>query len=191
MASNGNLTPAQELFAQHVGHGKSQAEAYRIAYPKSAKWKDEAVWVAASKLMANAKVSVRVKEIKAQVSQTLTISLERTLQEIARLALFDTRKLFNPDGSLKPIHELDDDAAAAIASIEVEEINVGSGEERKTIGYTRKVKVWDKNPALEKLMKHLGGYEKHNEQKANPLAELLAQLGGNVLGVAKTGEGEK
>ena len=39
-----SLTPKQEKFAQEVASGKSQADAYREAYPKSKKWKDETLW---------------------------------------------------------------------------------------------------------------------------------------------------
>jgi len=45
------------------------------------------------------------------------------------------RKLFNTDGSLKLIHELDDVTAAAIASIEVDEIKADGvviGQVKKT-----------------------------------------------------------
>lgn len=191
MASNGNLTPAQELFAQHVAAGKSQAEAYRNAYPKSGTWKDEAVWVAASKLMANAKVSVRVKELQEKHAAKFDITAERVLLEIARIAFFDPRKLYYPDGSPIPINLLDDDTAAALAGLDIHEEYEGTGKDRKFIGYTKKYKVSEKNAALEKLAKYRGLYELDNKQKTNPLAELLSQLSGNVLGVAKAGEGEK
>lgn len=61
------LTPREEKFAQGVADGLSQAEAYRQAFPNSAKWKDEAVWVNASKLMA--KVSLRVEELRAELAK--------------------------------------------------------------------------------------------------------------------------
>jgi hypothetical protein len=47
---------------------------------------------------------------------------------------------------LKAVGELDDDTAAALSSLEVEEGDVT----------TRKVKFFDKNAALEKAIKHLG-----------------------------------
>jgi phage terminase small subunit len=191
MASNGNLTPAQELFAQHVAAGKSQAEAYRTAYPKSVKWKDSAVWCNASKLMADTKVSQRVEELKAKHATKFEITAERILLEIARIAYFDPRKLYHPDGSPIPINELDDDTAAALAGLDIHEEYEGTGKDRKFIGYTKKYKVSEKNAALDKLAKYRGLYELDNKQKTNPLAELLSQLGGNVLGVAKTGEGDK
>jgi hypothetical protein len=47
-----------------------------------------------------------------------------------------------------------------------------------------KYRCWNKLDALEKAMKHLGLYEKDNDQQANPLRELLDSLGGAVIGVS-------
>lgn len=63
------LSPQQETFAQAVAGGKSQAEAYREAYPKAVKWKDETIWTAASRLMANTKVCIRVEELRAELAK--------------------------------------------------------------------------------------------------------------------------
>jgi phage terminase small subunit len=68
------------------------------------------------------------------------------LQELFRLASFDPRKLFHSDGTVKNIHELDDDTAACIGGVETQTDTNGT--------VTRKVKIWDKNSALEKLGKH-------------------------------------
>jgi len=46
-----DLTPKQEKFAQSVASGKSQADAYRMAY-NAENMKDETVWARASELMA-------------------------------------------------------------------------------------------------------------------------------------------
>lgn len=64
-----SLTHQQERFAQEVASGKSQAEAYRIAYPKSLKWKPDSVWNKASELMRNVAVSARVEAIKAELAE--------------------------------------------------------------------------------------------------------------------------
>lgn len=182
--SDKKLTPAMELFAQHVASGESQAESYRLAKPQSRKWKDATVWKRASEWMALGKVQGRVKEIQASYADRLAISHERVLKEIARLALFDPRRLFNDDGSPKPINELDDDTAAALAGLDVHEEYEGHGDDRVFVGYTKKYKIADKNAALEKLAKHLGLYREDNRQKTDPLRELLQSLGGNVMGVS-------
>ncbi len=58
------------------------------------------------------------------------ITQDRVLQELARIAFFDIRRLYRADGSMKDPCELDADTAAALASIEVkEELERGGGED--------------------------------------------------------------
>lgn len=63
-----SITSQQEAFAQAVASGKSQSDAYRSAYPKSVKWKPEAVWAQASRLMAGSNVSARVSAIRNELA---------------------------------------------------------------------------------------------------------------------------
>lgn len=181
-----SLTPSQENFAQHVASGKNQSESYRQAYPKSKMWKEEAVWSQASQLMANGKVALRVAELQKIQAARLAITSDRVLKEVAAIAFFDIRRIFNEDGSLKKVFELDDESAAAIASIESIDIG-GDGQ----LVISKKFKASDKNAALEKLMKHLGLYEIDNTQKKDPLAELLAALGGNIVSPSKDFSGDE
>lgn len=159
-----SLTPQQEKFAQGIASGKTQANAYREAYPKSLKWKDETVWREASKMAGNPKVSTRVQELREEVSRAAQVETVQVVKELARIALSDVRKVFNEDGSVMHPREFDDATAAAVASIEFDPEG----------GF--KIKLWDKNSAADKLMKHLGGYERDNKQKTDPLSELLKAL---------------
>jgi phage terminase small subunit len=79
------------------------------------------------------------------------ITQDRVLKELGRLAFLDIRKAFNSDGSLKPIHELDDETAAAIAGLEVSEIMAGEN----SIGSLKKIRLSDKKGALELIGRHL------------------------------------
>ncbi|MDO4721416.1 MAG: hypothetical protein Q4A78_12190 [Peptostreptococcaceae bacterium] len=58
------LSSKQELFVQEIIKGKSQREAYYIAYPKSKKWKVQNVDSRASNLLKNTKVLARYQELK-------------------------------------------------------------------------------------------------------------------------------
>jgi len=57
----------------------------------------------------------------------------------------------------------------------------GSGSQ--LIGHTKKVKLWDKNQALDKIMRHLGAYKRDNEQKVDALTALLQQFWAQKPGV--------
>ena len=86
---------------------------------------------------------------------TLEITADRVLQEIAKLAFLDPRKLFNADGSLVPIHELDDKTAMSIAGLEVNELFEGDGEQKHAYGLQKRVKIADKGQSLERLGRYL------------------------------------
>jgi hypothetical protein len=66
------------------------------------------------------------------------------------------------------IEDLDNDTAAAIASLDVISNEDGSRH--------YKYRFSDKSKSLDALEKHLGLYGKHNEQKATPLADLIKSL---------------
>jgi len=82
------------------------------------------------------------------------IDPDRALREGARVAYSNVRALFDDNGNLKPMKDWPEDAAAAVAGIEVVKRNVDSGDGK--IDDVIKVKLWDKVRALEMLFKHLG-----------------------------------
>ena len=66
------LTTKQERFVQELIKGKSQRQAYRIAYPSSKEWKDEAVDSKASTLFKNDKVRQRYDELYKKTEEKIT-----------------------------------------------------------------------------------------------------------------------
>jgi phage terminase small subunit len=113
------------------------------------------------RLVGKSRVAAAIKVGQEKLQRRLEITQERVLQEMARLAFFDVRKLFNENGSLKKPHELDSDTAAAIASLDLNE---------------QKIKSFGKPEALRDLAKHLGLFEKDNAQRTDPVRELLALI---------------
>lgn len=126
-----------------------------------------------SRLLKDVKISELLESRRAEVCEKLEISTERVLKERARLSFFDVRKLFDSNGAPIPIHELDDDSAAAIAGFEFVEQFEGHGEDRKFVGYLKKYKLSDKGASLTALEKHLGLYQKDNEQIGSGIAEAI------------------
>jgi phage terminase small subunit len=143
------LTPKQQRFvSEYLIDLNGKQAAVRAGYsPKSAEFQ-------ASKLLADSKVSQEVAKGKAEQLQTAGLSATRTLEEMRRLAFSDVRKLFDADGNLKPLHLLDDDAAASIASLEVVKKNLAAGD--GVTDTVHKIKTWDKTRNLEMLAKHFG-----------------------------------
>lgn len=60
------LTPQQEVFAQRVAEGKTQADAYLEAYPASRKWQVTSVYTQAAVLMNDRHVANRVADLRRQ-----------------------------------------------------------------------------------------------------------------------------
>ena len=79
---NNRLTDKQEKFIYAIMDGKSQREAYRQAYPKARKWKDASVDVAASQLLNNNKIIIRLEELKKIKKEKIKWTRERALNEI-------------------------------------------------------------------------------------------------------------
>jgi phage terminase small subunit len=78
----------------------------------------------------------------------------RVLQEIARLAFVDARKLYDEHGQLRPVQTLDDDTAAAVAGLDVSETWSGDGDEC-SLTRTKKLRLWSKTDNLKLLAQHL------------------------------------
>lgn len=93
------------------------------------------------------------------------------LRELAGIAFFDIRRLFNDDGSLKRVQDLDGATAAAIASIEVVEIGPGG-----QLELGKKFKSPEKLKALDLLGTHLGMFAKKADDAPDPLRKALAQM---------------
>jgi phage terminase small subunit len=77
--SDSMLTPKQELFVQSIIKGMSQADAYRTAYATK-NMSDKTIHEAASRLMADSKVSARVKELREQVDKETIMSAQKRLE---------------------------------------------------------------------------------------------------------------
>lgn len=98
------------------------------------------------------------------------ITQDRVLEELARLAFSDIRKLYNANGELLRPEDWPDDVAASVASMEVVTKNLGEGE----VEYVAKVKTWDKTRGLEMLGRHLKMFTDKVEHDLAPgLAERL------------------
>ena len=123
------------------------------------------------KMLKHPHVVLMLEQRQAELARKFELTTEGVIRNLAQAIYFDPRKLYHPDGSLKDITELDDDAAMALASCDVFEEYAGTGERRALVGHTKKLKWIDKNSAREQAAKILGLYKKDNEQ---PNAEIAA-----------------
>lgn len=145
------LTPKQQRFVLEYLVDLNATQAYLRAGFKS---KPTSARVQSLRLLANPNIAAAIEEAKKARSQRTEITADRVLQELARIAFFDIRKLYNADGTMKKPTELDDDTAAALVGIDIQESTVG-GEDGGVI-VTRKAKVIERTGALTLAMRHLG-----------------------------------
>lgn len=78
-----NLTAKQEAFCQGIADGLGQADSYRAAYDAE-DMKENSVYVQASKLMKNPKISQRIAELKSQVQEKQLWSREMSVKALVQ-----------------------------------------------------------------------------------------------------------
>jgi phage terminase small subunit len=95
----------------------------------------------------------------ADLATRVGITAEMVLRERKRIAFFDPRKLLDSEGNPKPIQDLDDDTAAAIAGLDVVQMSGGEAIPG-VISLVKKYKLAAKDTSLAALEKYLGLNEK-------------------------------
>lgn len=146
---------AIETFCQAIMSGKTQSDAYREAFPKSQKWKNEAVHNKAYEFAQLGEVRVRLEELARQQASKYEQDVGKIMDVLRSIAFSDPRKLFDEHGKLKPLKEIPEDVLCAVSSIEVD----GNGKMRTRVLSNvermraldllgRFYKIWSENHSL-------------------------------------------
>lgn len=155
------LTPKQEKFCTEYVRLGSAAEAYRSAYDVGADTLPKTVWEQASRVMGTEAVAQRIMEIQAAAAERAEITVAQTLRELGKIGFADIREAFDDDGRLLAVKALPDSISAAVQSIDVVRRNITSGDGETDLVY--RIKLWDKNSALEKIGRHLAMFVERQE----------------------------
>ena len=166
------LTPKQEKFCLVYIETGNASEAYRQSY-NTAKMKPETVNRTAKQLLDNRKISARLDELRAELKQRHVVTIDRVLEEYAKLAFYDARKLFDDNGAVLPLSQWPDDEAAAIGGLEVAETGLGDGD---ALGVVKKLKLIDKRGALDSLARHLGMFVDKKEVSVVQPPKIIVEL---------------
>lgn len=144
------LTPQQRLFAHEymIDQNATQA-AIRAGYS------ERSAPQYAHELLKTPKVKELVDQLSSERLERLKVSSDDVLRELLFIAKSDLRKLFDENGALKQTYDWPDEIAASVSSLDIEDLFEGYGQDRTQIGYTKKIKLWDKTKALELLGRHL------------------------------------
>lgn len=173
------MTPKQEAFCREylIDLNGTQA-AVRAGYSKRTA-NEQAV-----RILANVSVRSRIEELMRERNSRVEITADRVLKELARIAFFDIRKLYDDSGNLKNPKDLDDDTAAALVGIDIQETTIG-GDDGAPVITTRKAKVIERTGALTLAMRHLGMLtDKLEVNDVTDRAEIMRRKRAERLGKA-------
>lgn len=142
-----------ELFAQKVAKGSSSSRAYADVYGGDVA--DESTRGNASRLRSNEIAALRIEELQREAAEKCTVEIAEVIRELRLLGFADIGRAFKEDGTLMNPPDMPEAVRRAIAGFEVVEEFEGSGPDKLQIGYTKKVKFWEKTKAIELLGKYL------------------------------------
>ena len=135
--------------------------------------------VTACRLLKDTKILAEINKRSAEQTTRLQITSDRIMQEYERLALLDPLDLFKPDGSLKDLADIPEDARRAIGGIDIrqlKDIEIPGGVIAASI---HKIKLVDKKGALDSLAKILGMMKDR--------VEITGEITlGKLLGISKS-----
>lgn len=149
-----------------------------------ADYSEKTAYSQGQRLLKKVEIQSAIQERMNGRSNRTQITADEVVLQLARMGMSDVRKLFTPDGRLKAVHDLDDDTAAAVQSIEViTKMIPGHEGEEPEVEYLHKIKMIDKIRPLELIGKHMGKQlgqwaEKHEHEHnaGKSLADLLNEV---------------
>jgi hypothetical protein len=100
------LTSQQEKFCRLVAEGASQASAYREAYPKSQKWKENSVMCESSKLMRHTHISHRVNVLKEELNRKSLWTREEAVNILKSLLHDDSCRKNDIINAIKELNKM-------------------------------------------------------------------------------------
>lgn len=152
------LTHKQVIFChEYMKDLNGMAAAVRAGYSEKSAKSD------ASIMLKYPHVKKYVDKLVKQKIKASKITAQTILLELEKLAFYDTKNFFDDEMNVKPVHDLGQ-KSKAITTIETTTYTDVLGQSTKTFKY----KMTDKIKALELMGKHLGFFEKDNEQKTTP-----------------------
>jgi phage terminase small subunit len=118
-----------------------------------AKYSEKTARQIAANLLSKVYILGRINELLEERRQRIIVKQDRVVYELAKLAFSDIRNYTDEDGSID-LSKIDDFNSQCIQEI-TEDITTGGSEDRPWEKVKRKIKLYDKQKAIEMLGKHL------------------------------------
>lgn len=169
------MTPKKERFCKEYVIDLNGAQAaIRAGYStKTAKEQ-------AARLLTNVNVQARVKELQGAIGKRLDITAEKVVQEFAKIGFSNIQDYIEAGNEVMDLKTIEPEKAAAVESITRSVTEFGSG---ASAGTKTKLtfKLHSKVSALENLGKHLGIFEKDNNQQAGNVIRVRFEDDGDNI----------
>lgn len=124
---------------------------------------------AAYQLLGKTWVKAYVSKLKRDLQKKTAITAERVIAEYAKIAFADIKDIFDENGNIKNISDLQNIITASISEVSTNSTKIGDEE----ILIRRAYKFHSKVAALDALGKHLGIFEKDNKQKGEAINTVI------------------
>lgn len=157
------MSTKQLMFCtEYLKDGNGTQAAIRAGYAENSA-KEQA-----SRLLTKDNVRNYIDTFKQQLPVTAVVTRERVLAEYAKIAFFDVRKFYDDQGNLKAVVDLDDETAAGIAGLEIEQTATFEDDPEdpynlveaprliRQVTATKKIKFTDKKSALDSICRMEG-----------------------------------
>lgn len=157
-------TVGQELYCYLFVELDCMSAAYRQAF-ENYTGSDNTIYKVASNLNKQEKIQVKIKEIRELIFERNKMTLSELVHDLAKMVRFDMGDLYDENSRLKPVKDMPKAARQMLTGLKTTELYANLGGDKIPYGETKEVKFYSKLDAIDKLMRHLGGYEKDNEQQ--------------------------
>lgn len=124
----------------------------------------KAAGICAAQLLKKPIIQSKIAELQESLRQKTGVTAEMVVAELAKIGFSNFRDFVNRSNKPRMVHDLTEEQSAVIEGITITEIQNDYGTKTQT-----KLKLSSKVEALEKLGRHLGIFEKDNEQKTGPI----------------------
>lgn len=160
------ISDKEEKFIEKYVETLNGSESYLYAYPKT---KPSAAKTSGSRMLSREHVKVEIEKRVAKRTAKNEITADRILQELAKIAFSNVGDLFDPKtNAMKNIGDVDSATLSAVSGISIEENGYGKRKE----GTTKKVRMYDKIRALEKLGHYVGLFKEKSESTEDVVKAL-------------------
>lgn len=142
----------------YIANGENATAAYLVIKPGVAR---STAGTEGHKLLKLPAIHAAIEAERAKLRAKFALTTDRVVQEQARIVYFQPKKLIDANGKPIPLHQLDDDTAAALSVVELEETETrGKGKEKVVVHRKMKHRPYNKVSALNMVNKILRVYDK-------------------------------